>query len=45
MAQLHFKSFQVLEPRHGEARGGYELLVEDDRVRELSDTPIKSANA
>jgi imidazolonepropionase-like amidohydrolase len=45
MAQLHFKNFHLLEPAHGELRGGYELLVEDDRVRELSDTPIKSADA
>jgi imidazolonepropionase-like amidohydrolase len=45
MARLHFKNFQLLEPDHGELRGGYELLVEDDRVRELSETPIKSAEA
>jgi imidazolonepropionase-like amidohydrolase len=45
MAQLHFKNFRLLEPEYGELRGGYELLVEDDRVRELSETPIKSADA
>jgi imidazolonepropionase-like amidohydrolase len=45
MTQLHFKNFHLLEPAHGELRGGYELLIEDDRVRELSDTPIKSAGA
>jgi imidazolonepropionase-like amidohydrolase len=45
MAQLHFKNFRLLEPQHGELRGGYELLVEDDRVRKLSETPIRSAGA
>jgi imidazolonepropionase-like amidohydrolase len=45
MAQLHFKNFRLLEPAHGEVRGGYELLVEGDRVRELSETPIRSSGA
>src|SRR5499426_2032730 len=45
MPQIHFKNFQLLEPAHGELRGGYELIVEGDRVCELSDTPIKSGNA
>jgi len=45
MAQLHFRNFHLLEPQYGELRGGYELLVEDDRVRELRDVPIKSADA
>ena len=31
--------------RNGELRGGYELLIESDRVRELSETPIKSKDA
>ena len=43
MTQIHFKNFQLLEPANGELRGGYELLVEDDRVREVSETPIKSS--
>ena len=34
MTQIHFRNFQLLEPAHGELRGGYELLIEDDRVRE-----------
>jgi imidazolonepropionase-like amidohydrolase len=42
MAPLHFKNFMLLEPRHGELRGGYELLVENDCVRECSEGPIKS---
>ena len=42
MAQVHFKNFMLLEPRNGELRGGHELLVENDRVRECSEGPIKS---
>src|SRR5262245_64257478 len=45
MAQLHFKNFRLLEPQHGELRGGYELLGEGERVRELSDRPIASRDA
>ena len=32
----------LLEPRNSELRGGYELLVENDRVRECGEGPIKS---
>ena len=42
MPQIHFKKFKLLEPAYGELRDGYELLVEDAGVRELSETPIKS---
>jgi imidazolonepropionase-like amidohydrolase len=45
MAALHFKNFALLEPDHGELRQGYELLVEGETIRELSETPIKSAKA
>src|SRR5262245_10334685 len=45
MAPLHFKNFKLLEPQYGELRGGYELIVEDDRVCELSEGAIKSADA
>jgi imidazolonepropionase-like amidohydrolase len=45
MAQTHFKNFNLLEPAYGELRGGYELIVEDDRVRELSEGTVKSADA
>jgi imidazolonepropionase-like amidohydrolase len=45
MTQIHFRNFQLLEPANGELRGGYELLIEDDRVRELSEAPIKSGGA
>ena len=43
--QVLFKNFQLLEPTFGELRGAYELLVEGDTVRELSDKPIKAAEA
>ena len=45
MTALHFKNFALLEPEFGELRHGYELLVEGDRIRELSDKPIRSAGA
>ena len=45
MPQIHFKNFQLLEPTNGELRGGHELLVEGDTVRELSETPIKAPDA
>ena len=41
--QLLFRNFELLEPSFGELRGGYELLIEGDTVKELSATPIKAA--
>src|SRR6516165_3239005 len=45
MNQILFRNFQLLEPANGELVGGHELLVEDDRVRELSAKVINSKNA
>jgi len=45
MTQLLFRNFQLLEPEVGELQGGFELLVEGDKVKEASDKPIKSAGA
>src|SRR5215218_8228605 len=45
MAQLLFRNFQLLEPEVGELRGGHELLIEGDTVRETSDKQIKVQNA
>jgi imidazolonepropionase-like amidohydrolase len=45
MAQLLFRNFQLLEPEVGELQGGFELLVEGETVREVSEKPIKSAGA
>jgi imidazolonepropionase-like amidohydrolase len=43
--QYLFRNFALLEPSFGELRGGCELLVEGDTVKELADKPIKSADA
>ena len=46
MGQLLFRNFELLDPSlFGERRGGHELLVEDERIKELSDKPIRSAGA
>ena len=45
MTMLHFKNFALLEPGFGELRRGYELVVEGDTIRELSDKPLKPAKA
>jgi imidazolonepropionase-like amidohydrolase len=42
---LLFRNLRLLDPRFDEARGGYEVLVEGERIREVSDGPIKSASA
>jgi imidazolonepropionase-like amidohydrolase len=43
--QLLFRNFELLEPSFGELRSGYEMLVEGDTVKELSEKPVKSAEA
>jgi imidazolonepropionase-like amidohydrolase len=43
--QILFKNFELLEPSFGELRGGFQLLVEGDTIKELSDRPIKAAEA
>ncbi len=45
MTALHFKNFALLEPEFGELRRGYELVVEGDTIRELSEKPLKTAKA
>ena len=30
----HFKNFEMLDPEAGELRGGHELVVEGDTIRE-----------
>jgi len=42
---LLFRNLRLLDPRFDEARGGYEVLVEGDRFREVSDRPIRSEAA
>lgn len=43
--QIFFKNFEMLEPAHGELRGGYQLLVDGGVIKELSDKPILADNA
>ncbi|MBI1212012.1 MAG: amidohydrolase family protein [Alphaproteobacteria bacterium] len=43
--QFLFRNMQLLDPRWDEARGGYEVLVEGDTIREVSSAPIKSGGA
>ena len=44
-AAVPFKNLNLLDPRWNEARGGYEVLVEGDTIKEVSDKPIKAADA
>jgi imidazolonepropionase-like amidohydrolase len=45
MSQILFKNMSLLDPKWDEARGGYEVLVEGDTIREVSAKPIKTAKA
>src|SRR3954465_4608678 len=45
MSQFLFRNFSLLDPRWDEPRGGYEVLVEGDTIREVSTKPIKAAKA
>ncbi|MEA2927600.1 MAG: hypothetical protein QOG38_28 [Hyphomicrobiales bacterium] len=45
MAQLLFRNFSLLEPEVGELQSGFELLIEGDAVKEVSDKPIKADGA
>ena len=42
MSQTLFRNLNLLDPRWDAARGGYEVLVEGDTIREVSAKPIKS---
>src|ERR1043166_6447720 len=39
------RNFELLDPSFGELRGGYQLLVEGDTIKELSEGPITAADA
>ena len=39
---LLFRNLRLLDPAFDEPRGGHEVLVERDRIREVSDRPITS---
>ncbi len=45
MSQYLFRNLNLLDPRWTEARGGYEVLVEGQHIKEVSAKPIKSAGA
>jgi imidazolonepropionase-like amidohydrolase len=40
-----FKNLSLLDPNWKEARGGYEVLVEGDTIKEVSSKPIKASKA
>ena len=40
-----FKNLRLLDPSFDEPRGGYEVLTEGEKIREVSDTPISSDTA
>src|ERR1700731_2807506 len=45
MDVYHFKNFEMLDPEASELRGGHELIVEGDTIREISARPIKLEKA
>src|SRR5258707_8470458 len=45
MDAYHFKNFEMLDPEAGELRGGHELIVEGDKIKEVSAKVIKLAKA
>ena len=45
MTSFLFKNLNLLDPRWKEARGGYEVLVEGDTIKEVSARPIRSKAA
>jgi imidazolonepropionase-like amidohydrolase len=45
MTQLLFRNLDLLDPHWDSPRGGYEVLVEGDTIREVSDKPIKASGA
>ena len=45
MTQLLFRNLELLDPRWDAPRGGHEVLVEGDIIREVSPRPIKAPTA
>ena len=45
MSQFLFRNFSLLDPRWDEPRGGYEVLVEGEHIKEVSAKPIKTRGA
>ncbi len=44
-SSILFRNLNLLDPRWKEARAGYEVLVEGDKIKEVSDKPIKAQQA
>ncbi len=40
-----FRNLELLDPRFDAPRGGYEILIEGDKIKEVSDKPIKARGA
>jgi imidazolonepropionase-like amidohydrolase len=45
MTQYLFRNFEMLDPEANGLKGGYEILVEGERIREVSAKPIKAKSA
>jgi imidazolonepropionase-like amidohydrolase len=45
MTQILFRNFRMLDPERDELAGGYEILVEGERIREVSERPIRASDA
>ena len=45
MAQTLFRNFRMLDPERDELAGGYEILIEGEIIREVSDRPIRAQDA
>jgi imidazolonepropionase-like amidohydrolase len=45
MSQILFTNMSLLDPRWDAARGGYQVLVEGEHIKEVSATAIKAADA
>ena len=45
MTRYLLRNVQLLDPSHDQLIGGREILVEGDRIREVSDRPLPSADA
>lgn len=44
-APILLKNLRLLDPSFDETRDGYEILIEGEKIREVSDTPITSGSA
>ncbi|MGH6915884.1 MAG: amidohydrolase family protein, partial [Geminicoccales bacterium] len=45
MTQYLFRNFEMLDPERDEASAGFELLVEDRLIKEVSDRPLTAPAA